>query len=658
MRKASLALAVLWAARAAAGEDGEARPSELVERARARLAQVQISVSGRPDVIASLEPDDLLLKVHLRRITSFTLDRFCGNAGPGDGPAVEPVRVSHLLYFDQPHLTLPGRQRALDVARQLVPLLVRDGSRAMIVSNAARLAIVEPLTEDPALLLAALERLEHDRTQWDAFAAQEDSRVAEVVEALNDDATVYRAIATARSHQREERLRAERDLHRLAVAVGQLADSAPPAAVIYFADTMRSNAGEHYLEFFGSSLRATDPALGAIATGALTGSLAFDRVVDEASAHGVRFFTIQARGLTTPFDTVVPNPSALTITGTVPSSSHVRSRDAQNTLDHLASETGGRAFLRGTSGARIAEAIRADFACLYVASFDPEGLPLDAPLRVVVEPRRDGLELRARGRILIPSERREVASRLLNAFALAREEAALELRTGLVPTGFDRGEYTALLQISVPGTGLPSATWDLGASLVHREELAEEVSARLSIDRAGLPLVLEREIRLRPGPHEVIAVAHEPAAGLVLSDHLELDWPDPGRQPASCAPISLLQPAAGAFVRGERTRKRGSLVRPPRSAVDPGRPLALASLVCAAGRRTLVVERSLLGGADVEFEPLELEPKPGEPCAQIRDLIGAGAIAPGSHAYEVRVLGDGQLLARRELRFLVAPPGG
>jgi len=665
--RALVVLALLLASTAlvARADDDEPRATDLVERAEARLAQVQITASGPPDVVSSLTPDDVKLKVGFTRIRDFVLDRFCTSPGATpDGDATTESTsnfgpATFMFYFDQPHLTMFGRARSLDIARDLVRALVHDGAEAMIVSNAGRLSVVRELTADTGQLLDALDRLESDRTQWDFFAEQEDGRIGEVVEILNDNDDVHRAIAAARSYQRTERFIVDKNLRRLSLLVGRLADLPPPKAVLYFADTLRSNAGEHYLTFFGERLRRESPALGGIASDSFMGALPFDRVLNEASAHGVRFYPVLARGLVTPRDHNFMTSTALFQTQATPtSSSRIRFRDAQNTLTSLASETGGHAFVRGDPPKRIAERIRDDFSCVYVASFDPEGFALDSPLRIIVESLRKDVALRARGRIVLQSAEARLDSRLLGAFSLNRgDEFAPELQVDLIPTGFDDGRYGALLQVSVPGTNLPSSSWDLGASLIYRDRVREEISGRVTVSRPGVPIVLEHELTLRPGRNEIVAVAHETESDFVFSGHLLADWPEPNLQHAVGAVIALVQPTPGAFLRGERTRTSGSLARAGSGLVDGSRPTALLTLVCRGQRQdgSLSVERSLIGSTAVDF-PLLLFELGDDDCAQVRDVIPAGTLGPGAYGYEIRVLRDGEPVHQASREFRVATP--
>jgi hypothetical protein len=270
----------------------------------------------------------------------------------------------------------------------------------------------------------------------------------------------------------------------------------------------------------------------------------------------------------------------------------------------------------------------------------------------------DGVEPQTAGRIVLQSEAARRSARLLSAFALGEgDETELRLEANLVPIGFDDGAYAALLQISVPGSGIPAASWEMGASLIDRDRVLDEVSGTLAVRRGGVPLVLEREVRLRPGPHEIVAVAHEATTDYVLSEHVQVAWPDPNRQPVTCGPLALLQPTAGAFVRSGNTRTEGSLARSERWPVSTDRPTALMGLVCHGRRHKglLRVERTLIGASAVEFPLLEFE-LGRERCAQVRDLIPAGSLGPGTYRYQMRVLQDGEMLHEAARGFVAAGP--
>ena len=133
------------------------------------------------------------------------------------------------------------------------------------------------------------------------------------------------------------------------MSLTRLSDLSTPKAVIYFADTMRSNAGEHYLAFFGERMRRDRlPLLGIHSDAAMAGN-PFDRIVNGASAQGIRFYPILSQGLVAPMNSASTSSLASTIATTEPSRSNARFRQARDTLSSLARETGGYAFVQGQS---------------------------------------------------------------------------------------------------------------------------------------------------------------------------------------------------------------------------------------------------------------------------------------------------------------------
>jgi hypothetical protein len=672
-------LALLAAAPVSLAQEEERpeRPldSRLVERAATELAQFDVSIRGPAELIAALRPEDFKIRVGIHRLRSFRMDRLCrsieapaGGAtspepevgGPprasgGVSPVVSP-RPSFLLYFDQPLLTQAGRQRGLDLARELVPSLVAAGGRVTVVSNAGEVVTFVEDETDPEAIRAALDVLETDGRQWDPYASFESNRIDEVLRDLNDQGSIDLAIQTARRHQRYERWITEKSLRRLDQTLGRLALAPPPKAVVYFADTLRSNAGEHYLSFFSERSIANQSPLTGMQTDSLSASLPFDRVLHTSAALGIRFYTVHAQGLSLDGDRRRLSMSRLVEAGRLTYGSTIRIRDAQDSLGSLARETGGRVFLHAPRGSRIGEAIVEDLGCVFVFSFDPARFDRDQPLPLRIRVDVRDVDLSARGQILIQSPAARDRDRLLAAFVAPGldEAAAFELRNGLVPLDFTDGRYRALLQVRVPAIPFSEAIWDLGASIVPgRSGEVAEVSARVTIPSPGSPAVFEREVRFDPGELRIVTVAHETASDRLASSRTPATWADPDARPATVGPVALLQPAAAVFVRDGDVRTEGSLALGPDERVEVGLPSALVSVVCRGPRlrRPIRVERELVGPAEVRFEPTDLEPDEHR-CVQIRDVVPADVLAPGSFVYRVRASVAGREFDAGQRRFV------
>lgn len=648
-------------------QDPPPRDLGLTERAGTALAQLDVTVTGPEDVVDRLGRSDFELRVAGRYIEEFTVDRVCRYGTPsgtravaasredgGESVAAEvpaPAPATFVFFFDMTHLTMTGYHRSFQIAEEMVPQLFEGNAQAMVVSSAREMKVVQEFTSDPQEILDAFERLQKDRSQFDPFAMEEVSRIQEVLDGIAKDRDI--GISYARRMQQQEAWRARRSMHRISMVMGRLADLDPPKAFVYFSDTMRSNPGEHYLSFFPRSLER-DPGFEAvIQTGADADRNSFDRVINEASALGVRFYSVEGQGLV-----------AGSITDPSPAEASTRRiRDAQNTLVGMARESGGAAFINGVPGKKIVERMRSDLSCIYLVSFSPEGFDLDEPLAVRLTSTHPKVRVRTRGRLVIPSESTRRTARLMAAFATApsaratgSEGVSVGPFTRVVPNGFEAGEFSALVQVTVPGTRIPNATWDLGTSLVSRGAV-REAAARIRTPQPGVRVVLERLMRFPPGPYELISVAHETTTDQVLSARVESAWPDPNENPASVGPIAILQPETGAFLRDDQVRDSGALALGEDDPVRTDRPTAIVGLVCRAKRQKgkLRVERELVGESAVEFGKVVLADDGGR-CAQIRDLIRADQMVEGGFEYHVRVYDGSEEIATGAVEFYALGP--
>jgi len=363
------------------------------------------------------------------------------------------------------------------------------------------------------------------------------------------------------------------------------------------------------------------------------GELPFDRIVKEAAAMGIRFYTVEAQPL---------------------QDSSVRVHDAQSTLQSLAAETGGKAFINGVTAKRVVTGIKEDLGCVWLLSFDPQGLPTDTALPVRVELDVPKVKVRARGQTVILSAKERVTNRLLAHFAVETESQASPLRAAFVPLAWKEGRYSALLQVVAPPTSLAGATWDLGASVVGSEKIAAETSARTKVGGSNVAVALESVVEMKPGPFELVAVARELTTDKVFSSRTEGTWPDPEDSLAEIVQPVVLQPGPGAFTRDGQIRKSGSLVHGKDDPLDASRPTALVALVCRSKmvKTGLDVTRVLEGASPVEFPPLALD-LGAERCGQVRDMIPAKTLGPGRYQYRIVVREKGTVIGTGETSFVV-----
>ena len=173
----------------------------------------------------------------------------------------------------------------------------------------------------------------------------------------------------------------------------------------------------------------------------------------------------------------------------------------------------------------------------------------------------------------------------------------------------------------------------------------------------GAAAVFETRMTFRPGPFEIIAVAHETSRDEITAARFEGSWPDPTVGGSIVGPIALLQPTHAAFLREGQLRNRGSMGLRAGEPIRTDLPTALVGIVCHDRRKTgRPVERRLVGESTAEFPALDLSAAE-ERCAVFSDVIPAGTLTPGRFVYEVKVPGgDTAIGAGREFAA-VAPKG-
>jgi VWFA-related protein len=681
---AAVAVSLFGGVAAGDGEHREPLDLGIAEHARRSMVQVDVTVRGEPELVRNLTREDFELVVGGRFLEQFTTDRLCG-AVSGDGsasgpdepapdvPGSDPSAVggsTYLFYFDQAHLTLEGRQRSIDVARELVERLVGPTDRATIVSAADEIRVFAEETSDRTLLFEALDELEHDRRQWDFYPSQEEDRVASLVRTtdggLTQGGTLEEGLQAARALERDESWRTEKALHRFEIVLGRLATAEPPKAVLYFADTMRAEPGKHYLYLFPTTgkmpLRDRRRAQ-QIELGAFSSSNGYEGVIDAANALGARLYTVQAAGLVgIDLPSYAAANARLTNMRSEPVPSAARLRDAQNALVGWSAETGGRAFLDGIPAHKIARRIAEDMSCVYLLSFDASAVPRGQPLRNLVRVKRAGVTASARGRLYVPTESERLTARLLSAFVTPSTGAGdgPGLAGTLVPTGFDRGAYAAVVQLVVPPSLVPGAAWDAGVSLVSRGRVIGESAARVVPPRAGEPMAIQVEVTIPPGEYELVTVAHDVTTDRVLSGRVEGTLPDPREAEAAIVSLAIVEPAA-ALLLGEDTRPTRAAFCDAHCRLRAEAPAALVGLVCGGhGSTSLHAHREIVGLGLTTFPPIEVILDDG-PCVQLRDVVPGGTLTEGRFAYRVLLLDREREAARAETAFWVssqttAPP--
>ena len=171
-----------------------------------------------------------------------------------------------------------------------------------------------------------------------------------------------------------------------------------------------------------------------------------------------------------------------------------------------------------------------------------------------------------RGRLVIQSDAARLTGRVLSAFASPEMDGVerRDVHVGVIPISYKDGKFKARVQVAVPGSPLPSATWDIGASLVSKGIVWQDGSGRIQVTLPNTPVVFEKDMEFAAGDYDLVAVAHELESDTLASKEVHGSWPKIDAELVSLGPIAVSQQLPGGFLRngvsqtqGRRGRRRG-----------------------------------------------------------------------------------------------------
>lgn len=511
-----VALALLPAGIAA---DDDPQSSEIVERARTRLAQIDVSVDGPREVVRSLGPSDFELIVDGKPVQDLIVDHICPAANAGATGLRIPV--SYLLYFEQGFLTQTGRINALELARRAIPELVNEFDRAMVISNGTILKSYTGLTSDAGELLTALSQIEGDPDHWLPFAITPPKRLHQF---SRGDVMHWP------SEQRHE---------RLATVLGYLTDIDSPKILLYFADTL------------GRSGRA------------------LTHVVEAANAHGVRIITISSRRDSR---SVGPNRSSSSTAGSLsnPTGGKVLAMsdgtDASKLVSAIRDDTNCFTLI--------------SFDVTGFPEDAPLSVNLRSTRREIELRTRDSIvvqsrETRAVSRLMaafaapdLGNSQTLVAVNLLPVELQGRSYSTLiqigvegssianatwDLGASVLFRGSVKEQFSG--RVSVSGRQVPIMLEKLVEFRPGPFEISAVASETNNLD----------------------------AFHLIGSGHVEGIWPQPANQLGISGPIAIVQTIEGLFVRDGETRSTGSRLFSAHEPLRTDRPAWALTLLCGNG---------------------------------------------------------------------------
>ncbi len=373
--------------------------------------------------------------------------------GSADAVEIRPVYV--VLYVDNENIDPLQRNRVLRRVREFVTENLVGPVEMMVVSFERSVKILEPFTDDPQSVNAALRSLatvSGGRTNRDNDRREIQERIQEAVTNLESSKGKDEVRAVQMSFRQEITAFAEEEamnvtfaLEGLKEALSVLSGLDGRKSVVYISSGLPMAPGIGLMHEYATAFHDTAFMGRRVNTDR---TRAFQSLTSIANAQEVSFYTIDASGL---------NPlegygAESRFGSSDPTASSLGMKTYQDSLRYMAQYTGGLAVVNTNDVSGGLELIRDDLFSYYSMGYTISNSGQDRIHKIEVElPDRSGYDLRYRRRYVEKSRETQVQDRVYSSLMIDIDDnpMAVELRRGRpAPASGDR--WTVPLDLSFP----------------------------------------------------------------------------------------------------------------------------------------------------------------------------------------------------------------
>jgi VWFA-related protein len=441
---------------------------KFVDVAQVTVVNVNVTVTDKKGPVLDLKPSDFTVLQDGREqpLTNFALYTEEGEekphpptavaaptAGPTPIPAPEeeglppakPERRFVAIYIDSENILPFNRNRVINSMVDWVGKYMTHGDQVMVVSYQRSVKILQPFTTDPdevASALRATKRFTGGRTDAENGRRQVEDYIDR--NADSNPSTITQAVDDASSFAREQRNDLQFTIGAIKELVTMMSGLPGRRAVIYVSDGLPMNPGmELYYEIED---RYHSPTVLSLAHDNDASDL-FRGLISTATAAGVTFYTIDARGLESEMGIEAENRVARSNLA-----ASVMQSNYQDSLTFMAHQTGGMAILNSNDPSVGLEKIAADLKTYYSLGYRLIPTGEDRFHRIEVKLKsHPGYRLNYRHTFIEKSLASTIGDRVVSGleFDLDDNPMGIELKTGkAVPANGER--WTLPVEIHVP----------------------------------------------------------------------------------------------------------------------------------------------------------------------------------------------------------------
>jgi VWFA-related protein len=504
-------------------------PPALSENVDVRVVNVETWVTdrdGRP--VSGLQKEDFELRVDGKpvEITGFSAvgaplpTPAPAGASEPDTPGVPAATAAPLhlvVYFDNAHLTLAHRAKALRDLRGFLDGL-QEGDEVMVVSADPGLQVRMPFTRDRAAVESALTALGSTVPQGERAQRERSAAFRTILEIQEQNRQVgespcsQRVAQPALSYAEATRGEVLRSISTLTLLVNSLSGLPGRKALLHVSDGLPLTPGEELFQLLA------DVCGGGAVTQGLPGSYDtlsennpedyradralldaqqfstaydFQKLARHANVQRVTLYTLQASGLEAGASAELDSGERALQLSSV---AFVQANNLRNSLQLLASETGGRAIFDTNDLRPELSRIREDFQSYYLLGFTPAPGSLDRDHLLEVAVQRPRLTVRHRRGYRDKPAAEQLVDRLYATLLYGQEENPLEAQVEIRPAErLPDGLWKVPLHLRIPlihATFLPRDDRDLVADVRAFALTRDDAGGTSALKTFNIPMLI------------------------------------------------------------------------------------------------------------------------------------------------------------------------
>ena len=348
-------------------------------------------------------------------------------ATPAPAPLLEPAtpqatRAHLIVFFDELHLTVPGKNRALKSLREYLPTVVGPNVEVQLVTWDRALRIRGPFTTNVPVLSSLLDSIGQETTLGEFAKRERDRIIREIDTALMSDARtrsvlLQNVVSSIRAWCDMQAPDVDATIDALRASFSAVAGVEGRKMLFVITEKFTPIPGRDLWDYLLYGAARTGSAM-PLPQGANVNGLTFtnwDRspsfrtLTRAANAAGISLVAIDAEGLTT--DELLTAENAAGI-GRMDES--IGQQDMQTAFGLLADETGGKLIVGRNDLGLALKDMEADWMTYYSLGYESPSVKPGEPRSIRVKVKRPGANVRSRKTVIERTPEEKVADGVLS----------------------------------------------------------------------------------------------------------------------------------------------------------------------------------------------------------------------------------------------------